>query len=59
MEIFSYPPEVGSTFSVRSLFDQLVNTIKMVSHRLTVIDIHHDCRSLFFGLLELKNAVVR
>ena len=47
MEIFSYPPEVGSTFSVRSLFDQLVNTIKMVSHRLTVIDIHHDCRSLF------------
>lgn len=37
----SYPPEVGSTFSVRSLFDQLVNALKVVSHGHTIVDVHH------------------
>merc|ERR1712048_516993 len=36
-----HPSEIRGTLSVRSLFDQLVHAIKVVSHGQTIIDVRH------------------
>jgi hypothetical protein len=46
----THPPEVGCSFGVRSLFDEFVDAIEVIGHRLAVLDLHH-LDDLFFPLL--------
>ena len=37
----THPPEVGCSFGVGSLFDEFVDAVEVIGHRLAVLDLHH------------------
>ena len=37
----SHPPEVGGSFCVGGLSNQLVHTLKVVGHSQTIVDVRH------------------